>query len=199
LHAGANADSGFTLLEILVALVVFGFLMAGLSQAIHFGLNAWTSQSQTIARDGDLYVVDRLLRGLIERIEPGQKENSPNVVGTSSSVVFTSILPAGASTLPIRRADMLLRVEAGRGLVLQWTPHPHVKQLAAGPPPATTTVLAGVTRLEVSYYSQAGGWRGQWNDRTPPELVRLRFVFAKGDPRHWPDLVAAPQLRGEDG
>ena len=27
------------------------------------------------------------------------------------------------------------------------------------------------------------------------DLVRLRLIFAKGDRRRWPDLIAAPRLR----
>ena len=27
-----------------------------------------------------------------------------------------------------------------------------------------------------------------------PQLVRIRLTFAKGDARHWPDMIVAPQL-----
>jgi general secretion pathway protein J len=33
-------SAGFTLLEILVALIVFGFVMVGLTQGVQFGLHA---------------------------------------------------------------------------------------------------------------------------------------------------------------
>ncbi len=195
----ANRQAGFTLLEILVALVVFGFLMAGLTQAVRFGMTAWAAQARMIDRDGDLDAVDRVLRTLLEQVEPGRPVDPPNIVGTATSFAFTSILPAGASALPSRRADMLLRVDPGGRLVLRWTPHLHVKRLVPVAPPTTTDILAGVVRVEFSYFSPDGGWRGQWNGRTPPELIKLRIVFARDDPRHWPDIVAAPQRRREDG
>jgi len=45
---------GFTLLEILVALAVFAFLVLGLTQGTRFGLAAWDRQARTVdrARDG---------------------------------------------------------------------------------------------------------------------------------------------------
>lgn len=190
----SRGDQGFTLLEILVALVVFGFLMAGLTQGVRFGLDAWTSQSRLIERDVDLDAVDRLLRDLVEKIEPGRPIDPPNIVGTASSLAFTAELPAGAVTVVTRRADMLLRVVNG-DLVLQWLPHLHVRRLVPTPPPTSTKILSGVSRLELSYFAVSRGWRGTWNDRTPPDLIRLKIDFPPNDPRHWPDLVAAPQRK----
>ena len=45
-------DSGFTLMETLVALVVLGFIVAGLAQGLRFGLVAWDRQAVVIDRDG---------------------------------------------------------------------------------------------------------------------------------------------------
>ncbi len=38
-------QAGFTLMEILVALVVLGILMARLGQGMHLGMAAWTRQA----------------------------------------------------------------------------------------------------------------------------------------------------------
>ena len=61
----AAAQAGFTLLEIMVALVVFGILVAGLAQGVQFGLRAWNGQTALIAQRGDMDAGDRALRGLI--------------------------------------------------------------------------------------------------------------------------------------
>ena len=39
--------NGFTLLELLIALTVLGFLLAGLAQGVHFGLLAWRTGGTT--------------------------------------------------------------------------------------------------------------------------------------------------------
>lgn len=193
-------EQGFTLLEILVALVVFGFLMAGLTQSVQFGLAAWRSQSQMIDNRSELDAVDRALRRLVERIAPGRPVDPPNIDGTAARLVFTSDLPAAATALASRHADMALEVDAAHRLVLRWTPHLHAVRLGPPPPPETTELLHGVDHVVLSYWTPAGGggWRSAWRDRVPPTLIRIQIVFAPGDPRHWPDIVAAPMLGRAD-
>ena len=45
--------NGFTLLEILVALTVLGFLLAGLAQGVHFGLLAWGTEVRLAGGNDD--------------------------------------------------------------------------------------------------------------------------------------------------
>ena len=58
-----------------------------------------------------------------------------------------------------------------------------------------TELLNGVARLELAYFGPAGNlppaWRSSWAAPSLPELVRLRIVFAPGDPRRWADIVEA--------
>jgi len=65
-------QSGFTLLELLAALVVLGLLMVAITQGVRFGVQAWQTQARTVDTQGDLLAVDRTLRGMIERADPGQ-------------------------------------------------------------------------------------------------------------------------------
>jgi general secretion pathway protein J len=190
-------DAGFTLLELLVALVVFGLLLAGLTQSVRLGLRAWDAQTRTIARSGDLDAVDRLLRGIITRMQPGRLVDPPNIAGNAASLAFTSVLPEGAAALANRDADMLLRVDGGE-LVLQWVPHRHVRPLGPPPPPQEARILDDVAQLRIGYYA-AGGWRSEWHDRVPPELVRVQIIFAAQSPRTWPAIVVAPLRRRADG
>ena len=192
-------DRGFTLLELLVALVVFGMLMAGLGQTVRFGLAAWRTQTRQIDRTADLDGVERVLRGVIAGIAPGRANDPPNIVGTAASFAFTSELPEGAGPEASRTADILLRVDGAHRLVLQWTPHLHVAWVGRRPDPTTTDILAGLDRLELSYWTADAGWRGEWRERSPPDLVRVRLRFPSGDGRRWPDIVAAPQRRRADG
>ena len=60
MSAGAprRGEAGFTLLEVLVALSVLGFLMLGLAQGLRFGLLAWDRQAQVIAARSDTSPAD---------------------------------------------------------------------------------------------------------------------------------------------
>ncbi len=188
----ARRTAGFTLLEILVALVVLGFLMVGLSQGVRFGLTAWGMQERIIGQRGDLDAVDRVLRQLIGQMDPGTRSDPPKVAGTQARFAFTSALPLMADG---ESADMLLMVDPAHRLSLRWTPHLHAKRTAPPPPPRTEELLGGIERAQFAYWRPSpggGSWVGTWDGKSLPALVRIRIVFPEGDRRHWPDIVAAP-------
>lgn len=189
--------AGFTLFEVLVALAVLGFTMVGLAQGARFGVRAWDMQGRVIDKRSELDAVDRALRRFIERADPGGGKEPASLQGTADHVAFTSELPAAASGAA-RRADMVVLVSGGR-LVLRWAPHLHVRRLGPRPAPAEEELLRGVRRAEFAYWSPTGGWVGAWSEQALPALVRVRLVFPEGDRRRWPDVVAAPLLRGRPG
>ena len=62
---------------------------------------------------------------------------------------------------------------------------------------AERELLSGVDRIDISYFEDSG-WHTRWQQPGPPALIRIRIVFLDGDPRHWPDIVAAP-IREQPG
>jgi len=199
-------DDGFTLLELLVALVVLGFILAGLSQGVRYGLRATDTQARTLAERSELDAVDRALRRLIEQMDPGTARDGAGVQGSAGRLVFVSELPS-ASGLPTRRADIALGVDGALGadgarrLVLRATPRPAGKPFGPPPPPLETELLRDVDHIELSYLARGPNstWSSAWSVKDLPFLVRLRVVFPKGDRRHWPDIVAGPRLERSAG
>ena len=184
---------GFTLLELLVVLVVLGFLMVGLAQGLHLGLQLWDRQRQTLDAVSQLDATDRALRGLIEQMDPGGRVEMSDIDGTPRTLRFTTRLPDAAGALSTRRADVMLLVDNLHQLLLRWTPSPHVLPLAPVRP-NETVLLRGVDHIAISYRpdAPAAGWVANWQDPIPPLLVRIHIAFAPADPRIWPDIVAAP-------
>jgi len=134
-------QAGFTLLEILVALVVLGLLVAGLAQGVRFGLLAWHRQLGQLAEDADLDAVDRTLRRAIEQIDPGNRHDAPEMRGSAASVEFTSLLPQSAAFVSDRRAEMRLLVDPAHQLVLRWAPYSHAERIVPPPAPTDTVLL----------------------------------------------------------
>jgi len=193
---------GFTLLEVLAALVVLGLLIAGLSQGMQFGLRAWEMQARDLTARGDLETTDRAIRLMLRRLRPATEAHDRGVLeGEPEACAMLTLLPpspAGGMTGPPGGAVAVrLEVDAARRLVLRWVPAPHVIWFRR-PPPQEVVLLDRVERIEFAYWKQAegggGAWQRSWNDTEAPSLVRLRLVFPRGDPRHWPDIVAAPRL-----
>jgi general secretion pathway protein J len=188
--------TGFTLLEILVALAVLGILFASLTQESRFVFSVWDRHTRLLEQNADLDTVDRILRSIIERAKPGSKWEPLEFVGTAHSVAFTSILPMPMVEFPSRRADVELGVDGSHRLLLVWTPHLHAIRIGRPPGALTTEILQGVERLELSYWpaAQGGTWTSVWHDSAPPHLVRIRIVFSDANHPQWPDILAAPML-----
>ena len=194
-------QAGFTLLEILVALVVLGFLIAGLSQGVRFGLQSWEAQTRRIAVAGDMDAIDRALRRLIEDMQPGDQLQPNRLQGTAHTIVFQSRLPLAATAGAGRDADVALGVDDRHRLVLRSTPHPHAARLAVALPATQTVLLEHIDHVDFGYWRGTGkapGWTASWGDPQLPGLVRVRIAFIKGDRRHWTDLLAAPMLDRRD-
>jgi prepilin-type N-terminal cleavage/methylation domain-containing protein len=72
-------DDGFTLLEIIVAVVILGFVLAGLGQATRFGIGAWDTQARLAERADEMERVDRVLRLVItEAAAPLAADDKPS-------------------------------------------------------------------------------------------------------------------------
>jgi general secretion pathway protein J len=179
-------QSGFTLLELMVALVVFGLLMAGVAQTMRFGMTAWTAETRAADGSETLAAVDGALRRLIEQAAPDK------LTGRPDGFAFTTFLPEGAGLAdPLADAALVVTPE---GLVLRWRPHPAGPALGLPAAARTEILLAGVTGLDVSYLAgQPNGsvaWSPIFSGGGLPLLIRLHLTLA--GQKTWPDIVVAP-------
>lgn len=186
--------NGFTLLEVMVALVVFGLILAGLNQGMRYGLQAWQTQVRVSSRSSDLDAVSRALRNMIEVMDPGNGVDRAPIAASRDRLAFDTVLPDRTGTTGVQRVAAELLVDPAHRLVLRWRPQLHVKWLRPRPPPDVTSLLSGVERLDLAFWRPTGGWMDSWGYPDLPALVRIRVVFPPGDPRHWPDLVVAPVI-----
>lgn len=196
------AESGFTLLETLVAVTVLGFLMIGLTSGVRTGLNFWNAQTRRTAQTAELDSTARVLRNVLTAIPilaAGASGAAPVAIGFKGEpdrITLVGDLPTGLGGA--QRADVTIQLNAGR-VVMVWTPHRHETPGAAAPTPTETELIRGVDHLQFAYWGTIGpnspaAWLTQWDSPALPELVRVSLGFAKGDVRHWPDLIAAPRL-----
>jgi general secretion pathway protein J len=187
---GKRHPDGFTLLEVLVALVVIGLLIVSLVQGIHFGLLAWDVEARLTGRNDGFSAVDNALRHIVERADPGEEGDAAPFIGSPSELQCITALPGAGSG----SNQVTLVVDAGHRLVLRWRPYVRAIRLKSAPPVTETKLLSGISRIELSYWQSGSGWVSTWRSADLPGLVRFRLVFATGEDRHWPDIIAAPML-----
>src|SRR5271157_1922037 len=101
--------SGFTLLEMLVVLVVLGFLMVGLVQGVRAGIALWGAQTHRIGETTELDAASRVLRALLSGIGTSPSAGSApgataEIKGAAESLAFVGDLPTGLGTT--QRADI---------------------------------------------------------------------------------------------
>ena len=189
--ARGRGAAGFTLLELLVALLVLGFIIAGLAGSTRLGFAAVRAQAKVEARGDGLEPTDRLLRRVVAGISLPDNPELPGLVGDRTNLICITTDPAPAAPGPAPRWDASLARDGDR-LVLRWLPHVHAERLAASPSPKQAVLLTGLAGFEISYLSpDRTGWLATWSGTSLPALVRIQLVFPPGDPRHWPPIVAA--------
>ena len=193
--------AGFTLLEMLVVLVVLGFLMIGLSQGVRAGFSLWDAQTRRVGQTAELDAAARIVRALLTNVASPSSTGITTTAngafkGTPDSVSFVGDLPTGLGTT--QRAEITLQLQQGR-FVLSWIPHRHELSSAPTPEPTHVELIGGVSQIEFAYWGavspdQTGSWQAQWEAGAIPELIRLRLFFTKGDQRRFPDLITSPRL-----
>jgi general secretion pathway protein J len=180
--------AGFTLMEVMVALVVLGMLLGGLAQAVHFGLNAEARVSARLADQGRRTAVERALRRLIASAVPGQHS------GHADRIDLITELPVAAAD---RMIEAAITVDQRHDLVLLWRDRRVGVPINPAPALTRTVLVRGIARIEIAYW-----WRKTpfgppvWQTRGPagglPRLIRLGVVPLHGPP--WPELIAGPTL-----
>jgi general secretion pathway protein J len=206
---GASRQSGFTLLEMLVALAALGLLAALLAGSVQFGARAWETQDRRLNAYVESDAVHNVVRDLLRGAEPlplvglGTRGASAYLLGGSNAVDFVSELPEAIGRNGY--CDIALRVTDDGRLMLHWRRHVHDVRDAAAQPGGEVELLRHVAAIELTYFAvpsdgEPGGWRSTWvQPAAMPALIKLRLRFAPGDRRIWTDLLVAPIIGSSVG
>jgi general secretion pathway protein J len=184
-----NRSSGFTLVEVLIALALTGLvalLMLGGMQLAGRGLDRIADRAERL--DSRRSVEDLLRREIAGAVASPLAPNRPALVGAAQSVEFLTLAEDGGAGL--YRVDLGVETEGTRRMLVL------TRRLAGASADrkAQRTVLVPALRdFRIAYFGQVAGddaqrWQDRWDgSRLPPALVRIALDAGDGAIR--PPLV----------
>jgi general secretion pathway protein J len=200
-------QAGFSLVEVLVALVLLGLLSMALFSSVRFGVTAWQRGGERSDQIHTSMLVQDLLRRLIGQAYPlvlsdGSGTGRVDFAGTPTALDF--LAPVPLSLASGGRARFKLAVERrGGGSDLVLTSRPELAAGEAAAELSRKTLLATIEAADFAYFGapqsqSVAQWHENWSgELSLPTLVRVRVRFARGDPRLWPDLTIAPRITAD--
>jgi general secretion pathway protein J len=180
--------AGFTLIEILIALAILGLIAV-------LGYRAVSSLTESEAR---LSVESERWRGLdalFARLESDMRLAQPRDVRSGAATEPAWLAQkddAGNALLRVARAGPEFSLEPGSAgqrigyrlrngavEVLYW---PHLDQ-AASATPAAYALAGGISRFEIAYLDNRGGWHDRWpllGESPLPRAARIQLTLEDG-------------------
>jgi general secretion pathway protein J len=197
------AETGFTLLEVLVAVTLVGLLSVAVFGAVRVAVQGWRHAEQRSAATADAAAVEDLLRRMIVSAKPvfaSPDPTDPAVAfnGGPRALALIGKLPdALAPGLQGQERIFLADIGGVRTLMLAW--RLDLPAAEGGALPETLVpLLDHVRSLRIAYFGpsasgSARGWTDTWANRQAlPTLVRVQLERDAAAADIWPDLIAAP-------
>ncbi len=188
-----NRHQGFTLIEIVLAMVILGAMMLLLWQGPAFSLRSWDAADAVGHGAADRRTGEAFLRRELGELFPMRFRDPTRVLvafdGTHDHLRFVSSRPAGAALggLSLVAPDVRGDARTGRNLVMRRAP-PDAEANSWQPlaPAEPVVLIAGVDAIELQYFGSNSDfadptWRDEWTlpDRIP-SIVKLRVRMADG-------------------
>jgi general secretion pathway protein J len=193
-------DSGFTLLELLVAMTLLGLLSIALFGALTFGVRSWERSETLTAQSNAVRQAQTLLSRTLGEAYPELLASDPTQQkiafdGEAHSVRFLAPDP--------RMSGALDRIEIGVRQGSDALESRATLELAADARTTRTVILSGLSGFDISYYGKSAqdrdaSWQDSWKDRASlPRLIRIRASFAQKRAAPWPDLLITPRISAD--
>ena len=199
--------NGFTLLEVLIALVLFSFILIMLYGSLYSTGQNWRASEIQTRENDDKRLILSFIRKQIEQTLPiirvDDEENRVIFRGDDSSLLYVSNLPAHHAGSGI----YLLRLGMWRDeLALEYLPLSKDNAMFEKDifiDAEEITLVKNIKTIDLDYYGRDDldaepYWRDEWdNKKRLPELIRFRIVTNQRDP--WPELVIALRTQALTG
>lgn len=192
---------GFTLVELIIALLILSVVMVLCASGFKFGTRVWNSIDVQAAHVDTMQAVQGFVRRSMANAlvhdqfvgEDGEEEIESLFVGGSDRVQYVSYSPKYGVDDYLYRYEIYLDHETNK-LLLRYQPYNKPGQARASE--SVSTLMEGVEDIQIEYFSGFVGetddgspWSSNWNGEfTLPLLVKINLT-TKDNLHVWPELV----------
>lgn len=203
-------EGGFTLIEMVLAMVLLAAMLAMAWGGFAFALRAWEAGDTHGHRASDLRLAESFLRREISEIFPMRWKDPMQLKfafeGERERLRFVSVRPPGITAPGLALVGLELESGDDRSVNLvmrRAPPDDEAKDFAPLESGERTVLISGLRAAQFSYFGADNDVNEpRWLDSWPyegrmPLMVRVRLTAADGAPM--PDLVARLMLAEEAG
>lgn len=207
---------GFSLLELLIAITLLGFILTLLFAVFRTSQRSWDAAEQRIEEVSRMQTARRFLDNTLTRAYPFAWKKLPEktlaFAGQPQRLDFITELPAHLGGGGLQQVTLAVEtVEGNEGVQQLVFRNAPLDREAAGFPPAAAgeahVIVEQARGIRFSYYGPEPSaldkvpvapsrWSGEWlNAKRLPKMVRIEIDT---DPA-WPDLFIVPMTAQEGG
>ena len=200
-----NRSSGFTLVELIIALVILSFVMMLCASGFRFGTRVWDRVNVQSEQIDTLQAVQGFLRRSISHsitkdrlLDDLQQQENPQqfveglFIGNSNRIKFVSYTPKYGVDDYLYHYELTVDRQAS---ILSLSYYPYNIKLNDNASIQSLAVIDGVKDIEIKYFSgyideqTSDSWLSKWDDvYTLPLLVKIDLTFIDNN-KHWPELI----------
>jgi general secretion pathway protein J len=195
-------DSGFTLLELLIAVALLGLLSFILASSMRFGVQVWARSHNALETAHGIREAQTALMDGLARAYPlsGHGSNGQaDFDGATGSIAFV----APSETLPgaLERVSVSLEPDGDDNVIVKRA----TLELARGGDTRRTILCRHVKTLSFEYFGADSQideptWRKEWRNKPRlPSLVRVRMTLDGMPKSLWSQFVVATRLASDVG
>ena len=209
--ARTDAQSGFTLIEVLVGLTLLAMLATLIATGTQISGRAWNSAERRTTEIDDMDAVQGLIRRTIERAQPSFAAADPADMtiafsGEPETLSLVTAQPGTQGNGPwARERFFVARSGKTRALFMSWQVDAPAAVTDQSAPVSEAMLLDRVRAVRFAYFGpprtgEAPVWLQQWTDRDRlPDMVRVAVERDGANFAKWPELVVATRITANAG
>ena len=204
-------DHGFTLLELIIAMMLLALMSSLLFGTLSLSANSWDRGEAKAVQVSDMRLTEEFLRQTLTAQHPLRfhkvADQPMYFKGDRDTLAFAGVLPGRAGGgLYYFRLAVTPNGDTSRLTLARVVPDTAATS-APGFDGADQSVLAdGIAEVRFGYFGRdpdsndanAASWRDHWEDpQILPLMIRVDVIPAKG--AAWPSLIIEPRVAPEAG